>query len=427
MLPTHPRLCVTLGRDRDLFPHSMQLSESISMAVRTLLNYRLRTALTMLGMIIGNASVITMVGIGEGARQLAADEFESLGPNTIFVVPGSRRERNTTFDLPKTLVLSDAEAIAAQVPSISGVAPQINATKVISFQSRNVNHLTIGTTPEFLAVRSFEIEKGRFFNDTDVERNNRVAVLAPDTAEQLFASQNPIGQRIRIEELSFEVIGVTAEKGAFLGSNQDETVLIPLSTMSNQIVGNTSPFGTELTFISISAKNSKSVSAARFQIENLLRLRHKITGDDDFGVQTQQDILGVVGRVTGGLTVMLAAIAAISLVVGGIGVMNIMLVSVTERTQEIGLRKALGAKEGDILSQFLIEAVIVSAAGGLVGTFMGVGGIGLLAIATPLKAFISPVVVLLSVGISGGIGLFFGVVPARRAARLDPIVALRRL
>ncbi|MGB0560617.1 MAG: ABC transporter permease [Spirulinaceae cyanobacterium] len=405
----------------------MELSESISMATRTLLNYRLRSLLTMLGMIIGNASVITMVGIGEGARQLAADEFASLGPNTIFVVPGSRRERNTTFELPKTLVWADAKAIAAQVPTVSGVAPQINGPQVISYQDRNVNHLVIGTTPDFLPVRSFEIAEGRFFEESEVNSGNRVAVLGPETAEQLFDDQNPIGERVRIDNLSFEVIGVTEEKGAFLGENQDELVVVPLTTMANQVVGNDSPFGTQLTFISISARDEDSISAARFQIENLLRLRHQITDEDDFGVQTQQDILSVVNRVTGGLTVMLAAIAGISLIVGGIGVMNIMLVSVTERTQEIGLRKALGAKEGDVLSQFLVEAVIVSAAGGVVGTLVGISGVGLLALFSPLDAFISPVMILVSVGVSGGIGLFFGVLPARRAARLDPIVALRRL
>ncbi|MEM8643073.1 MAG: ABC transporter permease [Cyanobacteria bacterium P01_G01_bin.54] len=405
----------------------MELRESISMATRTLLNYRLRSLLTMLGMIIGNASVITMVGIGEGARQLAAEEFESLGPNTIFVVPGSQRDRNTTFDLPKTLVWEDAKAIATQVPTVKAVAPQLNSPRVISYQDRNVNHLVIGTTPDYLAVRSFELAGGRFLEESDIDGNTRVAVLGPETAEQLFDRRNPIGERIRINELSFEVIGVTEEKGSFLGENQDEIVLVPLTTMSNQIVGNTSPYGMQVTFISISAQDENSVSAARFQIENLLRLRHQIVNEDDFGVETQQDILAVVNRVTGGLTVMLAAIAGISLVVGGIGVMNIMLVSVTERTQEIGLRKALGAKEGDVLSQFLIEAVIVSAAGGAVGTILGISGIGLLALLSPLDAFISPAMILISVGVSGGIGLFFGVFPARRAARLDPIVALRRL
>jgi putative ABC transport system permease protein len=195
--------------------------------------------------------------------------------------------------------------------------------------------------------------------------------------------------------------------------------------MANRIVGKTSPYGTELTFIAVSANNAESLGAAEFQITNLLRLRHKIIDDDDFTVRNQKDALQIVNTVTGALTLMLAAIAAISLLVGGIGVMNIMLVSVTERTQEIGLRKAIGAQEQDILIQFLIEAIILSAAGGLLGTIIGVGSVSLISMFTPLKAGISPVAIILAVSVSGGIGLFFGVIPARRAAKLDPIVALR--
>lgn len=405
----------------------MELRESITMAVRTLTNYRLRTALTMLGIVIGNASVITMVGIGQGAQNLAEDEFESLGPNTLFVVPGSERERRTSFDLPQTLVLADAEAIANQVPSVEGVAPQIVAQRVISFQGRNVNHQVIGTNSDFLTVRSFDMGQGRFLNDNDLTRNTRVAVLGSETALKLFGPASPIGQRIRVGSVGFEVIGVMAPKGAFLGENQDEAVYVPVTTMANQVTGNTSPYGIQVTVISVSARDPESINAAQFQIENLLRLRHKITNEDDFDVRTQKDILGIVSRVTGGLTLMLVAIAAISLLVGGIGVMNIMLVSVTERTQEIGLRKALGAKEVNILSQFLIEAVIVSAIGGLVGTVIGAGGIGVLSMTTPLKSTVSPIAVILSLSVSSGIGLFFGVIPARRAAKLDPIVALRSL
>jgi len=214
-------------------------------------------------------------------------------------------------------------------------------------------------------------------------------------------------------------------KGSFLGTNQDETVYIPLTTMANQLVGRTSQFGTQVNVINVSAKDSNSIEAARFQIENLLRLRHKIVGEDDFVVETQKDVLSIVDTVTGDLTIMLAAISAISLLVGGIGVMNIMLVSVTERTQEIGLRKAIGATEENILLQFLIEAVIISAAGGVVGTAIGVGGLTLVGLLSPLPTTASPVAVALAVSVSGGIGLFFGVVPARQAAKLDPIVALR--
>lgn len=403
----------------------MDLLESIKMAGTTLVANKLRSSLTMLGIIIGNASVIAMVGIGQGAQRLASEQFETLGPNLLFIVPGSQQTRNTTLSLPKTLVLADAKAIANQVPSIQEVAPQINSRLLVTYRNRNTNTAITGTTPEFLVVRSFDVAKGRFITNLDIERNNQVVALGADVAEKLFGNSDAIGQTIRIKNASFQVIGVMEPKGAFLGDNQDDTVFIPLTTMANRIVGRTSPYGLEVTFISATAKNQDSIGAAQFQIENLLRLRHKITDEDDFTVRTQKDVLKIVGTITGGLTVLLAAIAAISLLVGGIGVMNIMLVSVTERTQEIGLRKAIGAQERDILIQFLIEAVILSAAGGIIGTALGISVIQIVAMVSPLKAGISPVAILLSVSISGGIGLFFGVVPARRAAKLDPIVALR--
>ncbi|GAC1465358.1 MAG: hypothetical protein NVSMB70_11210 [Chamaesiphon sp.] len=214
-------------------------------------------------------------------------------------------------------------------------------------------------------------------------------------------------------------------KGSSFGTNQDDTAYIPITTMANRLVGRTSPYGIEVSFISVEAKNSDSLRAAEFQITNLLRLRHKITLEDDFTVRNQKDALTIVNTITGALTLMLAAIAGISLLVGGIGVMNIMLVSVTERTQEIGLRKALGARQQDILIQFLIEAIILSVAGGLLGTLLGVSTTLLISVVTPLKASVSPVAILLAVSVSGGIGLFFGVVPAQRAAKLNPIVALR--
>ncbi|MCU0533304.1 MAG: ABC transporter permease [Hydrococcus sp. Prado102] len=401
--------------------------ESLKMASTTLVANKLRSSLTMLGIVIGNASVIAMIGIGQGAQKLAEEQFEALGPNVLFVVPGSEESRRTQFDIPKTLVLEDALAIATQVPTAKEVAAQINQTTIMSYRDRNVNDSVIGTTPTFLSVRSFEIERGRFLNEVDLKRNKRVVVLGPELADKLFPNQNPIGKRIRIKNISFEVVGVTVAKGSFLGDNQDRKAFIPLTTMANQIVGQTSPYGLEVSWINVTVKDENSIRAAKFQIENLLRLRHQIEDeeDDDFGVQTQQDILTIVGTVTSGLTVLLAAIAGISLIVGGIGVMNIMLVSVTERTQEIGLRKAIGAQEKDILTQFLIEAVIVSALGGILGILIGVGGIIIVGAVSPLVPSVSPIAIAISVGVSGGIGLFFGVFPAQRAAKLDPIVALR--
>jgi len=403
----------------------MDIVESIKMATTTLVANKLRSSLTMLGIIIGNASVISMVGIGQGAQRLASEQFESLGPNVLFIVPGSQETRNTSFEVPKTLVLEDAKAIATQVPSVDKVAPQINSRLLVTYRNRNTNTAITGTAPEFLSVRSFDVAKGRFITNLDLDRNNQVAALGAEVAKRLFENSDPIGQTVRIKNVSFQVIGVMEPKGSFLGDNQDETVFIPLTTMANRLVGRTSPYGLELTFISVSAKNQDSIGAAQFQIENLLRLRHKITDENDFTVRTQKDILKIVGTITGALTLLLAAIAAISLLVGGIGVMNIMLVSVTERTQEIGLRKAIGAQERDILLQFLIEAVILSAAGGVVGTVLGISVIQVVALFSPLKAAVSPVAIALAVSVSGGIGLFFGVVPARRAAKLDPIVALR--
>ena len=403
----------------------MDWLESTRMASKTLTSNKLRTGLTMLGMIIGNASVISMIGIGQGAQRLASEQFESLGPNVLFVSPGSQNARQRTTNFPPTLVWDDAKAIAAQVPSVREVAPQRQSQITMTYGGKNRSTLVVGTTPEFLTVRDFDVAKGRFINDYDVDRSQRIAVLGSDVAEQFFGSVDPIGEKIRIRNTSFEIVGVLQAKGSFLGSNQDDAVYVPLSTTANLLTGRTSPFGLNVTIISISSIDEASIPAAEFQITNLLRLRHKIVSEDDFTVQTQKDILRIVGTITGGLTVLLAAIAAVSLLVGGIGIMNIMLVSVTERTQEIGLRKAIGASERDILTQFIIEAVMLSAAGGVLGTIVGVGGIVLVATFSPLQAVASPVAIVVAVSVSGTIGLVFGVFPARQAARLDPIVALR--
>jgi putative ABC transport system permease protein len=406
----------------------MDIFDSLTMAWSTLAANKLRSGLTMLGIVIGNASVIAMIGIGQGAQKLAAEQFAALSPTTIFVVPGSRKAQRSTIDLPKTLVLEDAQAIAQQVPTVRNIAPEINRRQLASYRNQNTTVLLIGTTAQYLSVRNFNVATGRFLNDIDIERNKRVAVLGAEVAERLFAAQSPIGQQIRLKNISFEIIGMIEAKGSFVGTNYDEAVFIPLTVMANQIVGRTSPYGMELSWINVEAKDENSIRAAKFQIENLLRLRHNITTDeDDFSVQTAKQVLEIVGTVTQGLTILLAAIAAISLIVGGIGVMNIMLVSVTERTQEIGLRKAVGANKGDILMQFLIEAVIVSISGGVVGILIGIGGLFLVAAFSSLKASVSFWAIALSFGVSGGIGLFFGVIPAQRAARLDPIVALRSM
>lgn len=403
----------------------MNIVESVQMAGKTLLSNKLRSVLTMLGIVIGNASVIAMIGIGEGGQKFVNKQLESLGPNVLFVLPGNQETQRVSRDVPRTLILEDAEAIASQVPTVAGVTAELNTRQVVTYRNRNTDVNIIGTTPSFLVVRDFETAKGRFFTELDMKRSNQVVVLGADLAEKLFGNANPIGQQMRIKNASFQVIGVLTAKGSSVGADYDEAALTPVSTSANRLVGKTSPYGLEVTYIVASAKNSDSVDAAQFQITNLLRLRHKIINEDDFTIRTQKDALQTVGQITGALTIMLAAIAGISLFVGGIGIMNIMLVSVTERTQEIGLRKAIGATGQDILLQFMIEAIILSAAGGLIGTGVGVGGILLVGVLTPLQGSISPIAIAMAVGVSGGIGLFFGVVPARRAAQLDPIVALR--
>lgn len=402
----------------------MNVVENLKMAVTMLLVNKFRSSLTMLGIIIGNASVIALVGIGQGAQKLAAEKFEALGANVLFVGPGSRNARKT-INQPKTMVLADAEAIASQVPSVNKVAPEIDSRDLVNYGNKSTNSLISGVTPEFLSVRGFQIAQGRFLTPLDLQRNDRVVILGSDLAEKLFADRSPLGQLVRLKSVSFVVIGVMQSKGSFLGNNLDNTAFVPLTTMANRLIGRTSPYGTELSFLIVTANNGDSMDAAKFQITNLLRLRHKITTEDDFFVDSQKDLLETVGTVTGALTILLAAIAGISLLVGGIGIMNIMLFSVSERTPEIGLRKALGASGQDILIQFMFETLILSATGGLIGTFFGISGVILVGLFTPLNAGVSPIAIILTVGISGGIGLFFGIAPAKQAAKLDPIVALK--
>ncbi len=405
----------------------LPLSETVAMALLTLRSNRLRSLLTMLGIVIGNASVITLVGVGRGAQKLAESQLSTLGANVLFVVPGNNDTRRQGIEMPRTLVLEDAKAIAEQVPSVRRVAPQITLNEVAQAGGFSSSVSVSGVTPEFLPVRSFEVARGRFIDKRDVEGARNVVVIGPDLQEKLMPTGEALGRQLRIRDKSFEVIGVLAPKGAVFGSNQDENAYIPLTTMVSQLSGRDPTFGISLTFISVEAKDEASTGAAAFQITNLLRQRHRLLREDDFAVRSQKDALTIVGTITGGLTLMLGAIGAVSLLVGGIGIMNIMLVSVSERTEEIGLRKALGARSSDVLLQFLVESLVLASLGGVIGSALGLGTVALVGALTPLPATIEASTVLLTVGLSGSIGLFFGVVPARRAARLDPIAALRSL
>ncbi|MFN9673199.1 MAG: ABC transporter permease [Microcystis sp.] len=404
----------------------MEMLENLKMAFSALMGNKLRSGLTMLGIAIGNASVIALVGVGEGAQKVALEQFEALGPNVLFVSTSSRNVRRTIPN-PRPLTYEDAQAIASQVPAIAAISPELSGKRILSFGNRTSNSPLIGVGSQYLNVRNRQLSKGRFIMESDLKRDNRVIVLGSELAKNLFGNRNPVGENLRIGNLSFQVIGVLQAKGSLFETNQDDRALIPLTTMSNQVLGRNSIFGIPLTHISVLAKNSAQIKAAQFQISNLLQMRHQVSDENYVQIFPQTAVLEMAKETNDSLTRMLASIASISLFVGGIGVMNIMLVSVTERTQEIGLRKALGAKEGDIKGQFLIESVILATTGGIIGIFVGIQGMYLAGIFAALTTSVSIPAIILALGVSSAIGLIFGVVPAHRAAKLDPIVALRRL
>ena len=404
------------------------LFENATMAIKTLGANKLRSGLTMLGIIIGNASVIAMVAAGQAAQGYVTRQFESLGTNVLFVTPGDA-QRGPTAGVSRadTLTLADAEAIAAEVLAVSEVSPEKNQRLRVTHGAAETQANVIGTTPDYLTVRQITLAQGRFLSPVDVQSNLPVAVLGSETAQTLFGDQDPINQGIRVDNVRFMVVGVITPRGSSFGQNQDETVYIPIQVMVNQITGQgggkTSP---TVQTIAVSARDATSASAAIYQITNLLRLRHGLlTQENDFTVQSQQDLLDTAASITDILILVLGFTAGISLLVGGIGIMNIMLVSVSERTQEIGLRKAIGAKGSDISVQFTIEAIILAVIGGAIGTSLGIASIGVLTLATPLSAGISLSAIAISFTVSGSTGLIFGLLPARRAANLDPIVALR--
>ncbi|MEO1096021.1 MAG: ABC transporter permease [Cyanobacteria bacterium J06638_28] len=407
---------------------AFNLFENASMAVKTLAANKLRSGLTMLGIIIGNASVIAMVALGEATQVYVTRQFEGLGTNVLFITPGNaQRGPLAGTARADTLTLADAEAIAAEVLAIDGVSPEKTQPLRVTQGAAETQATVVGTTPEYLTVRNVEMAQGQFLSHIHSQGNLRVAVLGSEVAQTLFGSQSALTQKIRIKNRSFTVIGVVDARGSSFGQNLDESVYIPIEVMARQItgqeVGKTSP---TVQTIAISARSETESTAAQYQITNLLRLRHGILqGDNDFTVLSQQDLVDTASSITDILMFVLVCTASISLLVGGIGIMNIMLVSVTERTREIGLRKAIGARGSDILSQFTIEAVILSITGGMIGTSVAVVGVFTLTLLTPLSGGISLTAIAISFTVSGGVGLIFGIVPARRAAQLDPIIALR--
>lgn len=399
----------------------MNLLESARMAVKALSANKLRSILTVLGIVIGNASVVAIIGIGQGAQKFTEERIEALGANLLYVFVNPQDVEGGSGETPQ-LLLAEAEAIAEQAPAVKLVSPGITSSHQLNHQSRTTKATVQGVTPTFLQVRNLQVGRGRFF-DTDAQRQEAtVVVLGAELAQKLFAHTNPIGQEVQIGTLSFEVIGVLQRKGAFLGVNPDTNALIPITTMATQLAGRRLPRGIVIDEMEVSAKDRASIRAAAFQITNILT---GLRGRQDFLVVSNKSVQTLLGQITGALSLMLAAIAGVSLLVGGIGIMNIMLVSVTERTKEIGLRKAIGASQQAILQQFLIEAIILSVAGGMIGIGIGMGSTLLIGILTPLKPTVPMTAILLTTGISGGIGLVFGVVPARQAAKLDPIAALR--
>lgn len=399
--------------------------ESVKIALDALVSNKLRSILTMLGIIIGVGAVIAMVSIGMGVRDKVSSSIASLGSNLIIVTPGAASTSGVrqAAGSNTTLTLKDSEAIAREVGGIGAVAPSVS--KQYQLVAGNMNWTTSvqGTTPDYLEVRNLSVQAGSFITDDDVDNRNRVAVIGTSVASNLFDTMNPIGQSIRINNAPFTVIGVLESKGQSAGGqDQDDTVIIPLTTAQERMMGIT-----YIQTISVQAADSDVVDQVQDGITSLLRARHGISADktDDFTVRNLASVMATAQETTATITLLLGSIAAISLLVGGIGIMNIMLVSVTERTREIGIRKALGARYSNILMQFLIEAVVIGVIGGLLGIAVGIGGSYAISTVAGWNTVITSAPIILSFAFSVGIGLFFGLYPARKAALLNPIDALR--
>jgi putative ABC transport system permease protein len=406
----------------------MSLTENIRIALRGLGANKLRAALTMLGIMIGVAAVITLLALGDAVNKYVADRFIGLGTNLVFVT--SNVDPNLA---ESTLTLRDAEALSdpALVPDAAAVAPVYLGGAELQYAGKVNDSSLSASTPNYGTVRGYEIARGRFIDDNDYNGRSRVVVLGSETVKNLFSEDvDPLQTEVKINGINFRVIGILEERGGGAFGSQDDLAIVPLTTAQDRLVNARSQRSGELLvdLILLQAVNSQAVEDVVIDASNALRQTHNITfrDEDDFLVLTQQDFLSTFSQVTGVITLFLGAIASISLLVGGIGIMNIMLVSVTERTREIGLRKAVGAKRRDILGQFLMEAVVLAILGGTAGIILGALGATGVRLAVPdLDTSLTTNAVLLAVGFSAAVGLFFGIYPASRAAAMDPIDALR--
>ena len=397
--------------------------ESFLMAWASLIANKLRSLLTMLGIIIGVAAVIALVSIGNGVKQDIEDSISSLGSNLLVVLPGAPRTPGArpSQGSMKSLKISDYEAIA-KLEGVKAASPMTNGSYVVIYQNKNWTTSVAGVNSNFQDVNNWTMTSGRFFSDKNVQNRERVAVVGQTVVKNLFADEDPVGKEIRVKNIPFRVIGVLKSKGnGTMGNDQDDTVLIPYTTSMERVEGID-----YLRRVYVVAKDDEGIDRLQADIENLLRVRHNIkdTNLDDFNIQNMKSIMETVAQTTGTFTLFLGAVAAISLVVGGIGIMNIMLVSVTERTREIGVRKALGATYSVIVTQFLIEAVVISLMGGFIGIAFGIGASKVIGMLTGMSTVVSVPTIIMSFAFSMAIGLIFGIYPARKAAKLNPIDAL---
>ena len=399
----------------------MKFFRTILVAMSSLKANKMRSLLTMLGIIIGVAAVITMVGIGDGAKANISSRIRSMGTNLLVVRPGTQRLHRVRGGSVTTLTLADAEAIA-RINGVERLSPEVSQALQIKYFNNNTNTPVLGATENFLAVNNFKLKEGRFITAEDVKHQRKVAVIGDGPAKELFDNQVPLGGEIKIKGMIFQVIGVLEGKGQSGYFNPDDQIVIPLSVAQKRLFGIS-----HLRAINVSVKTEDQMSAVQGEIETLLRSRHRIKpgAEADFNIRNQKEMLTTFSQVTDTLGILLASIAAISMVVGGIGIMNIMLVSVTERTREIGVRKAVGANTFDVMFQFMVESVVLSLFGGLIGVATGVGAGELISRFGEWNLILSLKAIGVSFVFAVMVGLFFGIYPARRAASLNPIDALR--